>query len=763
MIVVNDLKKTSFLRTELASEVLINPAVLPELYTYTFNHHYDNSKSKAVGRSLTYYLALKLGGIWVLDTANSKENMFITNVKISNEQLKKALTQILQEKADKFSLVDSIQYAPNSAYSVYGIASFATKYIENIAGNKIKDALLPYNKEILVPKTNSVLLLQRNYHLRGSVVNGQPAVIINVTTNIESNETIKELIDAGIHPEDFVGKTVKCGYTDLVGQIVKFVGTLTNERRRTLLNLTKMPKTVAMLKEAPSNEVVFTVQTTNAGGSSSAEYDYISKALKLAFTTETIKMFYGDDVSRQVENAIRIPPEKRFKMIDDIKQAIEAAFSPKPILNGYVNSNVYPVLFRSGYEYDYPPEITVGSNQVVNFSRKAVQDALKRYGLKKSKFNEANPLVIGLLTTKNNQQELLKPLAKSLAYFLSELHVPVKFKVSPKEKDYQSTISQKMNDLYKDNVNIILGILPKRNTDAAMHDIMKREAGNIRELPSQGIIEDTVERLEDEVYILWNLALAILSKVGCIPYSLTKGLDDVADIAVGFDIGRKLKTKGNGTINVGSLVAVANTYGELIGYEIYDRQIEGETLPFEMLQQLRKLIFKKGINLENKRILFLRDGTFKEQEKKTLQNIAVEFNATPIFVDVIKSTPVRLFSFNSGFIKNPDAGTVYLRSDREATIVSYSVNNNFGSACPLAIRTEPQYLSDAIKVVLSLQIMNYNSLNTAKLPAPIQIAHDLSNNAIRGIAPDFVLDDFDAEYDFEEDYKDYTEDFGLDF
>jgi len=101
-----------------------------------------------------------------------------------------------------------------------------------------------------------------------------------------------------------------------------------------------------------------------------------------------------------------------------------------------------------------------------------------------------------------------------------------------------------------------------------------------------------------------------------------------------------------------------------------------------MLQQLRKLIFKKGINLENKRILFLRDGTFKEQEKKTLQNIAVEFNATPIFVDVIKSTPVRLFSFNSGFIKNPDAGTVYLRSDREATIVSYSVNNNFGSACP---------------------------------------------------------------------------------
>jgi len=34
-------------------------------------------------------------------------------------------------------------------------------------------------------------------------------------------------------------------------------------------------------------------------------------------------------------------------------------------------------------------------------------------------------LVIGLLTTKNDQQELLKPLAKSLAYFLSELHVPV--------------------------------------------------------------------------------------------------------------------------------------------------------------------------------------------------------------------------------------------------------------------------------------------------------------------------------------------------
>jgi len=265
MIVVNDLRKTSFLQTELASEVLINPAVLPELYTYTFNHHYDNSKSKAVGHSLTYYLALKLGGIWVLDTANSKENMFITNVKISNKQLKKALTQILQEKADKFSLVDSIQYAPNSAYSVYGIASFATKYIENIAGSKIKDALLPYNKEILVPKTNSVLLLQRNYHLRGSVVNGQPAVIINVTTNIESSETIKELIDAGIHPEDFVGKTVKCGYTDLVGQIVKFVGTLTNERRRTLLNLAKMPKTVAMLKEAPTNEVVFTVQTTNVG------------------------------------------------------------------------------------------------------------------------------------------------------------------------------------------------------------------------------------------------------------------------------------------------------------------------------------------------------------------------------------------------------------------------------------------------------------------------------------------------------------------
>jgi len=46
-----------------------------------------------------------------------------------------------------------------------------------------------------------------------------------------------------------------------------------------------------MLKEAPSNEVVFTVQTTNVGGSSSAEYDYISKALKLAFTTEAIKMF----------------------------------------------------------------------------------------------------------------------------------------------------------------------------------------------------------------------------------------------------------------------------------------------------------------------------------------------------------------------------------------------------------------------------------------------------------------------------------------
>src|SRR5258708_236340 len=122
-------------------------------------------------------------------------------------------------------------------------------------------------------------------------------------------------------------------------------------------------------------------------------------------------------------------------------------------------------------------------------------------------------------------------------------------------------------------------------------------------------------------FALGNIALGMLSKLGNIPYVLATPLP-YADIVVGIDIARRRKTRLSGSLNATAVARIYQNTGEFLQYVIHDAQLEGETIPSDVLHTL----FPPAI-FAGKRVVIHRDGLFRGDEKQSLKNWATQLKA----------------------------------------------------------------------------------------------------------------------------------------
>jgi argonaute-like protein implicated in RNA metabolism and viral defense len=175
-----------------------------------------------------------------------------------------------------------------------------------------------------------------------------------------------------------------------------------------------------------------------------------------------------------------------------------------------------------------------------------------------------------------------------------------------------------------------------------------------------------------------HVVLGLLTKTGVIPYILAEPIT-CADIFVGLDVCHQQKKRSQGSQSFPAAVAFFDNQGKLLRYQTpSSRSSEGEIIPKETLHDF----FPKEV-VANKKVMVLRDGDFKKDEKENLEAWGKACNATFYCIEVIKSGSPKIYE-KENIITNPGLGTAFILNDREAFLVTSTCNE--GMPQPLLIR-----------------------------------------------------------------------------
>jgi argonaute-like protein implicated in RNA metabolism and viral defense len=287
-----------------------------------------------------------------------------------------------------------------------------------------------------------------------------------------------------------------------------------------------------------------------------------------------------------------------------------------------------------------------------------------------------------------------------------------------------------INSLQEQEPHIVLAIIPDSDSldedewgpyydfKSLMMDIS---------LPSQVIDQATVLKTKSLKYVMQNVALGMIAKMGHIPYILANPLN-YADFVVGIDIARKRNKSGVGSQNAAALAQIYHQGGHFAHCRVIETPLEGETVPAPILRGLFPLN-----EFEGKTVIIHRDGLFRGNEVEIIKEHMTRLRAKVYFVEVIKSGAPRLYKQN-GSIVAPEIGTTFLLSDTEAFIVTST--SSTATPQPLHIRTEePFTIGKALHSVLMLTLMHHGSLKRPRLPISIHYSDKIGYLALRGVKP----------------------------
>ena len=223
-----------------------------------------------------------------------------------------------------------------------------------------------------------------------------------------------------------------------------------------------------------------------------------------------------------------------------------------------------------------------------------------------------------------------------------------------------------------------------------------------------------------------NIVLGILGKTGNIPFIL----DDkkYTDYVVGIDISRDKKKNNVGTRNIAAMTRIYSHDGTMIKYKIVSDTIDGETIPVETLYKIYM-----DDDLKNKEVIFHRDGPFRGDEIKVLNEIASKLNSKFYFIEINKRNTPRLYKYENGKVYNPDIGTCLDIGNNEYIIVTSETK--IGTVQPLRVKFYNIGFENGMRSIYNLISMDYGSLKRPKIPITTHYSDKISYYALRGILP----------------------------
>lgn len=681
----------STIKTEFFS---IDKSKIKELFIYKLDSTSNNTEQ--LGGKLKY----KLGKMYINNIFgwNKENKLLVSDLNIPDIQ--NLLEELWQDET--YQSLKHITPVPGNIDNVS-----TAEYVVSYLNRKYNRQLSQFKKEYNENHYSKKFSVNLEINFRAWEINNNPFISIGVNHTIVSNTDLseyyknenKEIIDMHV--------VVISPFSDYnsAGTVVNVYGRLEDEANR-LRIATKnemMKKLITKNIKTHPDQPIVQVKFSKSGKT----YDYIMDALKPIIRSDTI--FKNGELS-EISSMFKIKPDIRYKLIIEVYDIIQKSGLFTANIDSISNNNVFDTL----EEWYWQPSIKVGNNATVQYQPYFIS-LLNKHGLyfinKKFEDNKLKILIV------NASGLIIDDYLQSLEAKFNQLKIDIDI-VKILNKSFDDAI-ECINNY---NFDILLFIGEYNFTDYLYFNYKSKLLQ--KNIQSQFLKYDTVKNQLQ--YSPSNVVLGILGKTGNIPFILNN--EKYADYIVGIDISREKKKNNAGTRNVAAMTRIYSYDGTMVKYRIISDSVEGETIPEQTLYKIYM-----DDELKNKEVIFHRDGQFRGNETKILNEIANKLNSKFYFIEINKRNTPRLYKCNNGKIANPDIGTYLNMGNNEYIIVTS--RSKIGTVQPLRVKFHNIDFERGMKSIYNLLIMDYGSLQPPKLPITTYYSDKISYFALRGILP----------------------------
>jgi hypothetical protein len=707
--------KTDSIRNLYAYEVELTP----------LSEEKKREEMNKILNALPYYLRRR-GGHWARDG-----NFIISDVEMNDEELK----NILQELRENEKLNEKFQFL-KEIRRVQGWKPEANSYAAFVAGGLSKDEEvekeIKRNLQNLKDSENKKeekekIEIRRKWKIIDRVINGNPAIGILIDSEIVSRITLKDFLkEKGISVEDFINKEpykewkVKDKETNLVGRVISVIGTM-KEKRDELVNKTIIPRRKERYERIPDDEEVVVVEKEDE-----ERYVYPISELLISINSGNIKYFVDEETKKNVFKDLKIEPKKRMKMVDAVVQPLK---NRGWIEGERISDKEYPHIFvKPEPKKRYFPPVRIGGGKIVE-REKHIYDQLRSNGIYEmvNKDLKIAFSVFGETKDYDDLNRFTKTLEREIEYLGFNLdRVYVNFQ---KPKD----IKEEIEKIKETGADILVAFIEDDeyelddNSESKIYNEIKRYSLQNKILQTQVITFKTLRKILKEKeeyakYILGNIVLGILAKGGNKPFIFEEPILGI-DAIVGLDVARRKKKRGQGTINYAAGVRIYHSNGEFLKYKLTTSQLESETIPGNILENLLG-------DIKGKKVMVHRDGRFPQDEIKVLKEMEKNLKTKFYLVEVIKSGAPRIYSEKKG---------IWVKiNENEANLLTTSRTQ--GTPVPIIVRLPETYedfsIEDAVISITSMTLLHWGSIKPPRLPVTTHYADKIGQFLLEGIISD---------------------------
>lgn len=697
------------------AEVFPIPATaVPQLFGYRLS--LSQGDLNTVAGKTAYRLRNLLSGLWVWSSP-----WLLSDVEIGADGLLDALRKLWTLDADAFGGATAIERNRSAFIRPLDKAAFVARGLWESRGvGKRCSAELDKLR-----RTLGRVRITRHLAVRPWEVNDEPALSLSVDSRIELLEhawTVARKRGA----DSLVGSWVADRFGELKGQVIKNTGRLEQSRER-LVRYNPKEEIARILRDGDPTQPVYAVR------SGLRAFEYPAEALRPILMLSELK-HYGVMAS-EAQRQFRLAPADRANVIKTLSRlGREAGLIGDAYATGRRSDTARTLASRYS-----AADIRFGDQARVSMTGlNVMQELLKRGAFRRPTQWDNETLRLGVVTA-SVDKSIAEPWVERLLADLARTGLRLVIDAFEQCPEFNlDDFGRAISNVVGRQPDIMLAIMPGayRGDDAdaegdAFYTIFKTETVG-RGIASQVVYEATLGKNSAR----GNILLGIFSKLGGLPYVLADPLP-FADVLVGIDISRRRKQRLAGSINLAATTRIFANSGQFLRYRIYDAQIEGETIPHEVLQRLLP-----RSDLGGRRVVIHRDGNFRGSELQTLEDWGVSIGATFLCCEIRKRHIPRIYRYRDGRALQARKGDCLILNDREAFLVS--TPPPFASATPQPlhlVRYGAWSIEEAIESVLALSCLHHGSILQPRLPVTVHYSDKIAYLALQGIKPNSLEGD----------------------
>ena len=698
---------------------------ITNLYAYeveltTMSEEKKREEMNKILNALPYHLRRIRGEHWARD-----RNFIISDVEVNDEELKNILRELREN--EKFRFLKEIRRVQDWEPKVSSYAAFVARGLSEDVDKEIKQKL----KEFAKSYENGKFKVRRNYKIIDLVIDGKPAIGILIDSDMVSGITLKDFLkENGISVEKFIQEEPykewkvkdKEETNRLVGKVISVIGTM-KENRDELVKKATTPGRKERYERIPDDEEVVVVETEDK-----KRYDYPISELLISINSGNIKYFVDEKTKKNVFNDLKIKPNERMEMVDSVVQPLK----DRGWIEGErISDKEYPHIFvKPEPKKMYFPPVRIGGGKIVERERH-IYDQLRSNGIYEM-VNKNLKIAFSVFGETKDYDDLNKSI-KTLEREIKALG----FNIDPVYVNFQKPkdIKEEIEKIKETGADILVAFIEDDedefddNSESNIYNEIKRYSLQDQILQTQVITFKTLRKIlkeEEEYakYILGNIVLGILAKNGNKPFIFAEPILGI-DALVGLDVTRRKKERRSGTINYAAGVRIYRSNGEFLKYKLTTSQLESETIPGNILDNLLGDI-KKDIK-DIKKVVIHRDGGFPQDEIKALKEMEEKLKTKFYLVEVKKSGAPRIYSEKKG---------TWIRiNENEAYLLTTS--RTLGTPVPIIVRLPEAYedfsIEDAVISITSMTLLHWGSIKPPRLPVTTHYADKIGQFLLEDI------------------------------